>query len=733
LKVQVLRRLTTPPAKGHHAYKPGTLAPEVTETVLSEELQGPPYDFGPGQDRAVVVHAPLPPGLHSYRGHKLFDVDIVLRIALKLGNGLSIRPHKEAVIELPIYVADVASMPLDAIHHRKQLAAREARATAYRRQSLPNPYSPPRSPQPFLPASSPTPQPYALSPSPHWAPTAFSPCASPIMATSPMSPLSPATPFNPYFAPIANQQQQLYMDPNAAPLTTSRFLAGLGLSPVHDQLPFSAPNQTAFYTQDHQYFQEPQAMDESAYDIPRPLSARGERSFSSPLPHRETSPVSLPPILQAALSPSDQERVLHNLAPSPSYVAAERTRLSQSAGPSTSKHKRDFTPPPSSPSAQYTDIFALPKVHDPLLALETIGEGGESRAGTLKNAPPDGAGGLTEMEIRSLSAIRVAGLPGSTSASRLEDLVADESWDDTMLLGPAPPVPTKSSPVVQAKPPRVMDIFRPVTPAAPPAPSAENLTRRPHVKTFRSTQLDTKDFAAVAAETRDKRRASLDANVPARDARPTMSGSKSEQALASLEARLARKPSPAASAADRPPSRSSSQTSLSRRVTGALRAKSSSVDLKDAVFDATVEKALPLPRSVSDSSALNDHRHVSDWLSKSSPVPLVEPPVERDVSTPVHRPIDDLVTADDSVSQVCVQPIKARTTPIVQMEACSEVQEKAVDEDRPKYDFKSARGGRGGKVTDLASLWSSQDSKVQPGLPNLLKQKCARVVRATAY
>lgn len=300
----------------------------------------------------------------------------------------------------------------------------------------------------------------------------------PIFAPPPLPPMDYGQPASPYYVAF---------DPNAPDLTQSRFLGGMAMPQPHIFSPIPSAPATPFRLSSAQSFHpatplyplntSPQSLSPSpAFYQPDTSSPQTPHSYSlspsSPLPSNSPSP-------SAFLRTSEQAQFYANTAPQDPYSAATRANLgrrdtapippatpveppprSHSAG---SLVRPLHTPPPPSPSSRFASFTPAtdlgPPFDDPAGLLETIGEDGESQAGTTKSLAP----GVAEALAANGSVRSVRGLALEKGGVEvLEEWVDEEERRKTL---PPPPVPSERTKGA-SKVPRAQDIFPPAGPAA---------------------------------------------------------------------------------------------------------------------------------------------------------------------------------------------------------------------------------------------------------------------------
>lgn len=846
---------------------------------MDDDFRGKEYDFPSGCNKKVVVPYHIPLNLLSTRGTKLFDVTTILRVVLKLAGPLGVG-GKELVVELPIWLFHPASIPREAIDHRYRLlqpplspqvpfmspplSQAHPRALSPMQSPIHAPFSsihPPHIPQyqghrhpPHYPQHSPAMSPHYMP----WDQPSYSAHPSPIQGVLlPYSTSSPALYHQPQHIPPPDWRYQAHtptpqpyyvgIDPSASVITPSNFLNQITQGPILQENPYFPPQMPAaadpglseswspqssvpaayhkppssmsVREEPHTYFHAPQANDIMVPE--RPTSARGDRSVSAPQP--QLSPAHRAASLPAFdnLTPEELAQIQANVEPLHYSGTTRATMTREELRESMRVRRRSApqldqwppplraTPPPPSPSSRFLPTDEEESRRDSPGLLETIGEDGESTAGTLRNQAAlaallrESASPVPDPPIiQSTQASRPALIRGS-SAADLESLVEDPEFkleaDKTL---PGPPVPSARTKPVANSLSRAMDIFANVA-----SPQTE---KQPIVET-----------ETTAAKSRRQSLDSVQSSATPKATKPSMSKSRSEAGLASLEQRLSRPISPLAEISS-PNSRPLTiMQKLPKTTTaGALRTKSSSISLKED-FDcsAPADGVLKPPSSLSKQSRsrtmsdlskevqpLKDHSlsRVNSWLERSKSTPSPIPEMVSKLLQPVE-PRQDLVGVNDSVSQIkavrsssAKPPVRQKslsmpsmavlpkpipvasestykkpaipTTTVLNLAlsppsprpvansssrpnedlnetifarkakrlstqvqpnrsavkykdlSCAPTELKAPSlsskkrasestdslEDGPKYDVKSARGGRGGVVTSVAGLWSGK-------------------------
>ncbi|KAK4697860.1 hypothetical protein P7C70_g8146, partial [Phenoliferia sp. Uapishka_3] len=209
----------------------------------------------------------------------------------------------------------------------------------------------------------------------------------------------------------------------------------------------------------------------------RPLSSRGFRTAEEE--YADQVAQNLKPAEAYSATRRAEEMVAteqrRKKAPSPAPAAPVPAPMSLQRTQSFTSTRSMRTPPPPSPSARYTSpapspVLPLfvhqslsPQIVDPGL-LETIGEDGESQAGTAKSYMLSNlAAALKADEEDNENRVKkpMPNSPSRNSVQDLEDFVEDEGKMkelDTKTL-PPPPVPSERTKVSTSAVPRAQDIF----------------------------------------------------------------------------------------------------------------------------------------------------------------------------------------------------------------------------------------------------------------------------------
>lgn len=472
-------------------------------------------------------------------------------------------------------------------------------------------------------------------------------------------------------------------NPEAASMTPSRFMKQQTpwLQPANEEArhwtPLQSPTQVEFApislassAPASSYFQmlAQQRMTPSP-KLPESITAAARNPVRSNSAESRTSPYTpgtLPPRMQECLTPAEQARVLANSAPAV-YDVTERAytlrqqeeqRNSPNANTSMSINgrqrrqsmptpsaavqgrfspvdaapSRPFKTPPLAPSSRFT--FALPYVppsdspDQVLLAagLETIGEDGESQAGTVRLGKDTIARSASHEQIRSLKAVRAVNSAvddeGNTSVSFLEGIAeqqdrakeaanrVEEAGSQTNILAgldspnvdktlPKPPPDSDKSKAseegVRGRR-RIFDVFPEIAANSSSSPPKKAELIR-SVKASSKPSAQTRTVSGPSNSNQSKAAdLKLDAN------RPLIKSSKSDSLIA-LEARLSRPSSPMSPTFgnDRPPSmspppRSNAVSPVQRAISpvhigneGALRKKISQISMRKQQRDTQVD------------------------------------------------------------------------------------------------------------------------------------------------
>jgi hypothetical protein len=428
-------------------------------------------------------------------------------------------------------------------------------------------------------------------------------------------------------------------------------------------------------------------------------------------------------VLRATFSPTHQQRS-HSVGDIQSLLPQTVAAVGSPSTPASSPYP--YTPLPVLQSSP-------PGWGEP----EAIGEGGESRSATVNGLPPppplaQTPSSVEDVHVRSVRAVRASG-GSETSASRLEDMVeaaevAQLAAEKTLPAAPPPPIPTE-----KLKRPSVRDIF----PQLPPAGESGKATLSPSPSGEKP-----------------------EVQPPSSPTRPKLC--RSPDGLSSLEALLTRSASSQSvnrGARSSPTSsRPEAPSRPARDGVGALRAKSSLMDLS-GLIDASspppssrqvplsgkasspagprVSKAQPTShrqRRPEDSHPVGDDRQgasdrmngvprAADAMNARSPAAdLSKQQAAADAPSAAARraispKLPPFVPARSraippslSLSPQRAAPVRSasggRSAEDERPRVSLEVGRDDDDEFRSAYDFKSARGGRGGIVTSVTSLWT---------------------------
>lgn len=306
----------------------------------------------------------------------------------------------------------------------------------------------------------------------------------PVSAPPPPPPMDYGQAATPYYVAF---------DPHAPDLTQSRFLGGMAIPQPHIFAPIPTTPSIPFRPSSAQSFHRATPL----YPLntspqptsPSPAFYQPHSGTSSPhTPHsyspHTSSPLlpSGPPSPSAFLRDSEHAQIHANTAPQDPYSAHTRATLARrdttpipaptpidptpidpptiprsfSAG----SNRPLRTPPPPSPSSRFvspgpTTDHGSP-FDDPAGLLETIGEDGESQAGTTKSLAPGMTAALANGSVRSVQGLLPEGLEIGVEA--LEEWVEEEERRREGKTLPPPPVPSEKAKGV-TKVPRAQDIF----------------------------------------------------------------------------------------------------------------------------------------------------------------------------------------------------------------------------------------------------------------------------------
>ncbi|GAA5962880.1 hypothetical protein JCM3765_005902 [Sporobolomyces pararoseus] len=532
VKASLIRRLRL----RRDPVREGPAPPQLSSSVTNVDFLGSDYDVRAGSEREVLVSLQLPKE-ECWSGRKgtLFDLDCFVRIQVEGG---FLDP--KLFLEFPVWIAH----PFSISNTTHRLVDTERKKHNLQVEIPPSPSVPfLRSPRSNLDFSSPSPtrqdfsttevaQPHRLGLSSgayHYAGTAVShsPLVQPHSTPSPQPSLSAAplpnpptfythTSPEPYTMPQP-QNGYVALDPSLPEITPSRFLGSLqsqqphqvyvspestmsvsmGPSPSHSPI---SPAQYSNFPPPPSWHQQPPlppldshpSRQHSPLQPLEPYSAmqRAHHNHQTPIPpslHSHQHPPT--PSAPATYNPELPSIPLS--CPSPAPSARNHPSFSPAQN-SLSPRTTLKTPPPASPSSQYrksspSSSIGSSSALQPLdvNALDTIGEDGESQAGTTKSQAvgPSALAALREDDdSSSVHSVRVGSSPRSTSVQDLEELVAEEerkheeerrvSLDLSKTLPPTPrDVPKKLS----STPMRAQDIFREggddLKPGRPQSPS----------------------------------------------------------------------------------------------------------------------------------------------------------------------------------------------------------------------------------------------------------------------
>ncbi|BGP43081.1 hypothetical protein JCM10449v2_007096 [Rhodotorula kratochvilovae] len=207
----------------------------------------------------------------------------------------------------------------------------------------------------------------------------------------------------------------------------------------------------------------------AASELGLPTSASPPRPCASPVPSVREGEFGAPSVPAPSASSSTRSRVSHTPPP-----------------PSPSSHfRRELSPSPSPSPSPVESVFSQGLQPAPSTLLETIGEDGESQAGTARSAMLPA--GMVDA-LRDDGGDRPAN-PRRSSAQDLEDLVEREerreeerkererAEKEKGLPPLAYPTSASSAAPTQDARPRAQDIFAPVASSSAPSPSASPVHR----------------------------------------------------------------------------------------------------------------------------------------------------------------------------------------------------------------------------------------------------------------
>lgn len=402
-----------------------TPVPELTSTLSKQDL---PVDLGGREERRLDVRIPLPEP--SVRGYSLFDVEVELVISAELSQRI-FTSSKTISIEMPLAVAAPGSLPKEALQGitnqpKLPLSPTSKDQLLYKSQCGQSPLLSSTITRPSSSLSGrllPTPQ---LSPTPvasplcasiyttnSYAPTPISfafpavsqidsPVLYPVQPNSPLPPLSPITPpMIPFNCPPKQDPFYVAIDTAVPLLTPSKVLANVGLSPSN-QVPLRSSSEPSEPTR-HRSSTRP------------PLPA---------LPKRPTSSASVNSSHPASITPGSPGCSgfdTFNLYPrtQEKYLFRQNCHLdfSHSAAASVKTRRQKHAP-------LVADAVCA---EHPSVALEVIGEKGESRVMPHSTDRLESSPSSSEPSIVSTSAVRPTGLPTASSVALLEEVVEQEA------------------------------------------------------------------------------------------------------------------------------------------------------------------------------------------------------------------------------------------------------------------------------------------------------------------
>ncbi|GAA5977745.1 hypothetical protein JCM5350_006165 [Sporobolomyces pararoseus] len=514
IKASLIRRLRLQRDRN----KEGPAPPQLSSSVTTVDFLGSEYDIRAGSEREVLVSLQLPKE-ECWSGRKgtLFDLDCFVRIQVEGGfldpklslefpvwiaHPFSISNTAHRLIEterkkhnIPVEMPPSPSVPflrsprstLDfsspssnrqesstteiAQPHRLGLssAAYHFAGTAVSHSPLVRPHSIP-SPQPsFSPAPVPpppalysSPEPYAL-PQPHNGFVEFDPSLPEITPSRFLGSLQSQQPHQVYVSPESTLSVSMGPSPSHSPISPAQYSNFPPPPSLHQQPPVppldSHPSRQLSPLQPLEPYS---AIQRAHRDHPTSISCIPHSQQPSP---RASAPATYTP----------DPTVIPPACPSPAPSAHNHSfsPVQNSLSPRTTLN----TPPPASRSSQYRQqsppsSLVSSSALQPLdmNILDTIGEDGESQAGTTKSQAL-GSSALAALreddDSSSIHSVRVGSSPRSTSVQDLEELVAEEerkheeargtSADLSKTLPPTPrDLPSKTS----STPMRAQDIFR---------------------------------------------------------------------------------------------------------------------------------------------------------------------------------------------------------------------------------------------------------------------------------
>ncbi|KAK4052725.1 hypothetical protein OIV83_002012 [Microbotryomycetes sp. JL201] len=385
----------------------------VVAAIMTQQFHGVGFEFPPGEEREVHAQFLVPQQeCWTKRRGTLFELDVYVRVELDsniFANDLA--------VELPVFVAHPASLPPAAHGMMEQRLRRFAE-----RPDLPHHSSFPSNAHLLQgyrdPYGMAAPYEYPDQPDVRQQWTAMSPGTG-LHRTASTSTLAYASsacgpsPLPVAWTPSMSRQSSAFWP-------ASPFVQAMP-QPPHPPLPVVAP-----------VFAAPPSATPVFAAPPAPLSpvqyARSETSSPtrrSPLPARPDSGLSqrvAQPVIGQPMPPT-----------SPSPVPMQRSNSSSSL----KSHKKSQTPPPASPSSRFSPVSAI--AADSVVGvseiglLETIGEDGESQAGTARSVAREVTQALAVVPASPSDHTQFPSPKGRiesrNSAQDLEELVEQEDKD----------------------------------------------------------------------------------------------------------------------------------------------------------------------------------------------------------------------------------------------------------------------------------------------------------------
>ncbi|GAA5881782.1 hypothetical protein JCM16303_006449 [Sporobolomyces ruberrimus] len=524
MKVCLIRRLRLQRDRGRE----GPAPPQLSATVTTVDFLGTDYDVRAGSEREILVALQLPKQ-ECWTGRKgtLFDLDCFVHVQVE-GSFLD----QKLFLELPVWISHPFSISNTA--NRLVESERRKRSVPAELPPSPSvPFlRSPRSPLDFSSTSAQPPRdssdvarPHQLGLSQgmyHYAGSDVSTLAAahPYHTPSAQPSFSAAGPPQSDYNPSSNwlpppHNGYVAIDPAQPDLTPSRFFGSLQAQQpgqvygAHDSSAFNA------------------AIGPSQSPLPHPYHSQAQQNFPPPPslaqppvppldshPSRQPSPCQAPSPLVAAIQPlesysaisrahqdprtaglhspsSPRSPLPRDASPAPAMYIPETTSLPPSC-PSPAPRLPPLeqsssypaprtplrTPPPPSPSSQFRHqspassyVSSTTQQQLETNALDTIGEDGESQAGTAKSHALT-ASALAALrdddDSSSIHSVRVGNSPGRTSVQDLEELVEEEErknkagrgqrQEDAVQAASLPkPTTSKVSPKTI---PRAQDVFR---------------------------------------------------------------------------------------------------------------------------------------------------------------------------------------------------------------------------------------------------------------------------------